>query len=94
MKDQILAAALSLAAQRGYTNVTRDAVAHRVKAAPSLVNYYFKTMKVFRRQLMRHAIRKGDLCVVAQGLIARDVHALKAPADLRARAIANIQGPQ
>jgi len=84
---QILAAALELAPKVGYQKLTRDAVAKRLGVAPSLVPAHMGTMAEFRRQIMREAVRVGSLPVIAQGLVARDRHALKASPELRARAL-------
>ena len=83
---QILAAAVQLAAQHGYTRLTREQVAARIGVAPSLVPHYMGTMAQLRRRIMREAVRVECLPVIAQGLAARDPHAMAAPADLRQRA--------
>jgi len=84
----ILDTALILAEQHGYTNVSRDAIA-RVCGfpSPSLITYHMGTMEELRRKVMREAIKRENLRVLAQGLAARDRHARKAPDDLKARAL-------
>jgi hypothetical protein len=91
-KEQILTAALSLAATRGYLTVTRDQVADASGVSTALIQYHFKTMAQFRRSLMRHAIAKSCLRVLAQGLACGDEHACKAPDDLKQRAVASLGG--
>lgn len=90
-KDQILTAALPLAAAGGYLKVTRDQVADAAGVTPALIQYHFKTMSQFRRALMRHAIAKGCLRVLAQGLSCGDEHAAKAPAEMKERAIEGLR---
>lgn len=87
---QILAASLELAAVSGYQKLTREAVAQRLGIPPSLIPYHMGTMTEFRRSVMREAVRVECLAVIAQGLAARDRHALKADADLQKRALASL----
>lgn len=86
--EQILAAALTLAKDVGYTNVTRESVAALAKVSPALISVRIGTMAVFRRKLMRYAVRLECLPVIAQGLSARDPHARKAPEALKLKALA------
>jgi AcrR family transcriptional regulator len=83
---QILAAAVEAAKVHGYTRLTREQVAARIGIAPSLVPHYMGTMAQLRRRIMREAVRVECLPVIAQGLAARDPHAMAAPAELRQRA--------
>jgi len=83
---QILAAAVQLAAQHGYTRLTREQVAARIGVSPSLVPHYMGTAANMRRKIMREAVRLECLPVIAQGLAVRDPHAMAAPAELRQRA--------
>jgi AcrR family transcriptional regulator len=83
---QILAAAVEAARVHGYTRLTREQVAARIGIAPSLVPHYMGTMGALRRKIMREAVRVECLPVIAQGLAARDPHAMAAPAELRQRA--------
>jgi len=87
---QILQAALVVASKVGYARLTRADIAERAAVPASLISYHLGTMPALRRQIMREAVRVGCLPVIAQGLAIRDRHALKAPADLRARAVASL----
>lgn len=87
---QILKAALELAKRRGYNCITRDEIAERAGVPSSLIAYHCGTMDNLRRDLMREAIRTECLPVIAQGLAVRDRHALKAPEDLRRRALQSL----
>jgi hypothetical protein len=81
--DEILAAAVRLACDVGYTHVTRDAIALAAGCSPALVSEMFGTMCATRRVIMRAAVANHVLPVIAQGLALRDPHALRAPAELR-----------
>ena len=87
---QILSAALVVASKVGYARLTREDIAKRADVPASLISYHLGTMPALRRKIMREAIRTECLPVVAQGLAIRDRFALKAPADLRARAVASL----
>lgn len=87
---QILSAALVVASKVGYARLTREDIAQRAGVPASLISYHLGTMPALRRKIMREAIRTECLPVVAQGLAIRDRFALKAPAELRARAVASL----
>lgn len=89
---QILAVALPLASKVGYTHVTREAIAASAGIPASLISYHMGTMPDLRRHIMREALRVECLPVIAQGIVARDRHALKAPSDLREKALAELMG--
>jgi AcrR family transcriptional regulator len=89
-KEQILAAALDLSVKHGYTRVTREGVAVAAECSPALVSSYFGTMIAFRRDIMRAAIRRQVLPVIAQGLAAQDPHAKRAPDGLKQAALAEL----
>lgn len=87
-KEDILAAALPLAEQRGYATVTRNDIAKAARISGPTLHYHFGTMAQLRRDLMRYAIRKGSLRVIAQGVVANDPQALKLDGETRQRAMA------
>jgi hypothetical protein len=74
----------------GYTRITRDAVAQHLGISSSLIPHHMGTMEEFRRKVMREAVRVECLPVIAQGIATRDRHALKAPPELRARALQSL----
>lgn len=88
--DEILEAALKLARQDGYRDVTRERIATAAGVSPALVSVRLGTMIQLRRRLMRYAIKRACLPVIAQGLAARDGQALKAPAELKNLALASL----
>lgn len=82
-KEKILAAALKLAAIKGYDHVTRDEIAVKAGVTGSAVHYHFGGIKLLRTAVMRYAIKQRHPRVVAQGLAARDRHAVKADSKLK-----------
>lgn len=86
-RSHILAVSLRLAAKHGYRNITRDQIAIGAKVPPSLISYHLGTMIELRRHIMREAVRRECLAVIAQGLAAQDKHAAKAPPHVRQEAL-------
>jgi AcrR family transcriptional regulator len=97
-KDEILAAAISLAAASSYTRVTRDQIAKGIGVTGTAVQYHFGTMGQLRTAIMRSAVKRavsgqsdshdrGEfLHVVAQGLLDKEPHAMRAPDWLKTEA--------
>lgn len=85
-KADALAAALKLAEQTSYLQVTRNEIAEAIGVAGSTVQYHFGTVGQLRKELMRHAVKEGNAVVVAQGLAVKDAQALKADDELVALA--------
>jgi AcrR family transcriptional regulator len=86
-REQCIETALELAKDKPYYQVTRNEIADAVGIAGSVVQWHFGTVKNMRRDIMRAAIKAEHLDVIAQGIANRDPHALKAPAELRTRAL-------
>ena len=82
-REQLLQVALIIAMEIGYNNLTREAVAEKAGVSVSLISNYFGTMKQFKRVIMRAAIKQEIPEIVAQGLVIKDTHALKAPQGLK-----------
>ena len=89
-KAEILDAAVRVSRALGYTRITKDAVAEGAGCSPSLIMHYYPTMARLRRAVMSHAVHTCDLRLIAQGLVARDAKAHRAPQDLRERALASM----
>lgn len=90
---QILSAAIDIATEVGLPNVTRGAVARQASVADSLVSYYFPSMRKLRESVMRAAVSRKLLPIIAEGLMRKDPIALSASANLRkkaARSLANV----
>jgi len=82
-RAEILGAAVRVAAHVGYNRMTRQQIAAAAGCSAPTVQYYFTTMEALRRAVMRHAVRSELLPVIAQGLVAGDRQAKRAPADLQ-----------
>ena len=89
-REEILTAALNVAENVGYRQITREQVAINAGCAESLISSYFGTMEKFRRTIMRAAVKNEHLHIIAQGLVVGDNHAKKADQALRAKAMASM----
>jgi AcrR family transcriptional regulator len=90
-RDAILDTAVEAAAVHGYAQVTRDQVATAAGVSPALVSAYLGTVPKFRRDIMRRAVVTENLTVLAQGITAKDSHALKISDELKQRAIDSLR---
>ena len=86
-RNQILNVAIELAKKSGYSSISRNDVADNAGVSMSLINRYFKTMPQLRRAVMRAAVVNEVLEIIAQGLVNKDAHALKASDELKSRAL-------
>lgn len=89
-KQQILDAALGLAAAVGYQNITREAIADEVGVSHALVNLYFTVMAELKAAVVVEAVRVGNLAVVAQALAARDAAVTDLDPKLKRKALASL----
>jgi len=86
-RAEILAAALIVAANGHYARMTRAQIAGMAGVAGPTVQHYLGTMSELREAVMREAVSRQCLVVIAQGLLAKDQHALCAPETLRRQAL-------
>ena len=86
----ILAAATKLAMRHGYTNLTRESVAAEAKCSPATISVYYPVFNEVKRAVLRAAIVESNLTILAQGLAARDRAAMRAPEELKLRAVASL----
>jgi len=86
--ETVLTAALSVAEVKGYTRMTRECIAVAAAVSPALVSLRLGTMVELRRAVMRAAVKRRNIAVVAQGLAAGDPHAQRADASLKAEVAA------
>src|SRR5579872_3501614 len=82
-RRMVLDAALDLAREKGWRDFTQAEVAERAGIAKGSVTHAFATMNRLRGEVMRAAIERQVLPVLAQGLAAHDPVALSAPHGLR-----------
>jgi AcrR family transcriptional regulator len=86
-REEILSAASELANKIGYQNITRDAVASLVGISSGLIALYFNTMAQLKAAVMRRAIEKEILPIIAQGLSLGDIQTQEVAPDLKKRVI-------
>ena len=86
-RDAVLAAAIELAVRDGFHSITRDDVARQAGVGAGTVNLYYGTVPQLKRDVMRAAIRQKVLPIIAQGIVAQDPRALRAPDDLKRQAL-------
>ncbi len=84
---RILEAAAALAAEKGYSNITRDQVAEAAGVAAGSVNNAYGTISGLRDAVMRHAVETEHAGIVGQGLAAGHPAARAAPDALKAAAL-------
>lgn len=88
--QQILEAAVQLAITAGYRAVTRDAVALAADVSPGLISHYFLASSLLREEVMREAVRRELIDIVAAGLAERSPIALAAPMGLKQLAVCSL----
>lgn len=86
--ERILDAAISIARTDGYQWITRQAVATAAGVAAGTINNAFGDTRGLKRAVLRAAVERGIIEIVAQGLADRHQIALDAPADIKAQAAA------
>lgn len=84
--DELLEVAVRVAAERGWSKMTRACIAEAAQVSEGLVSARLGTMDALRRSVMRAAVKRRIVGIVAEGLALRDRHAAKADDDLRAEA--------
>ena len=86
-KQRILIAACDMAAEMGIDNIRRDAVAKHAGFSIGAVTTHFGNMDGLRQAIMQHAIKTERLDIIAMGLANSDPIAIKAPKELKIRAL-------
>lgn len=87
---KVLEAAIVEAREQGYQWITREAVAQRAGVSVGGVNNAFGTMVELKRAVMREAIQRPVLEIVAQGLAEGSPIAKDAPPDVKQQALASL----
>ena len=86
----VLEAAIALAQERGFANVTRDLVAERAQVAAGSVNNAYGNMEALRDAVMAAAVERELVDIVGQGLAAGHPAARNAPEELKRDALAKL----
>jgi len=92
-REQILATGLKFCEQNHYLTLTGNAIADKLGVRPSLTWHYFGDLKNFRRQILKEAIKRQNLTIIAQMMVKRDRALAKAPPELLQKAIEKIGEP-
>ena len=91
-KEAILRVALDLASRDGYLKITRQQIAEAAGVSTGVINQRFGTMDSLRSDLMRRAVKMQCLPVIAQGLVSKNPHAMKAPIELKEKSLGVFSG--
>lgn len=91
-KAAILDAAVTVAEKNGFANLRMAHIAERAECSNALIVNYFKTMTQMRRAVMREAIKREILCIIANGVAMGDPSAAKVDHDLKVKALATLAG--
>jgi AcrR family transcriptional regulator len=88
--DRILNAAVELAQESGYASLTRDAVARRAGVSDGSVSNAFGTVDALKAAVLRAAVARGLVVVIAQGLADKHPETAALPATLRTKVAAHL----
>ena len=91
-KTAMIEAALTRAECVGFANLTRVEIADACGVSPALVSLRFGTLASMKRDVIRAAIRKESLPVIAYLMAVKDPACKKITPELKARASAHIAG--
>lgn len=86
-KDTLLVAAVKMAEEVGFENINRIAIAEREGVSAALISKYFGTLEQLKNDVMRRAVKTENLKLIAQGLCAKNRHAMRASEELKTRAL-------
>lgn len=89
--NDLLDTALQLAVDHGWRNLTHHAVAVAAHVSNGLVVARLGTKQEMLRAVMRRAVNRGVVPVVAEGLAVGDKHARRAGETLRAAAAEHVR---
>jgi len=82
-KEEIIFAAMAVAREIGYQQVTRNLIAERAGTSDALVTTRLGTTDEIAQLIMREAVIRRDLTIIAQGIATNDPIAIAAPEELR-----------
>ena len=86
-REQILAAAMTIAIETGYGSLTRDGVAKAAGVSMGQVNHSFEKMSQLRNAVMRRAVKLELLPIIAQGLATSNKYALAVSDEVKMKAL-------
>jgi len=74
---------MAVAREIGYQQVTRNLIAERAGTSDALVTTRLGTTDEIAQLIMREAVIRRDLTIIAQGIATNDPIAIAAPEELR-----------
>ena len=84
-KQQLLNAAVELALQVGFSNMTRDSIAQFANVSTGLINFHFDSIKQLRKELIKLAIDKEILPIIIQAIGKGEIKLNKLPPEVRTK---------
>jgi len=84
--EQIMESAVGVALEEGFANMTRAAVAERARCSTALVNHYWGEFHLLRDHVMKVAVERELLPIIAQGMLDKHPVALAADRGIQERA--------
>lgn len=89
-KAAILEAAIKAANQHGFAQLRLVHIATAAECSNALIVSHYGTMSQMRRAVMRAAIKRELLPIVAAGVVMRDPVAIKATPELQRKALDSV----
>jgi AcrR family transcriptional regulator len=89
-KARILEVALKLAEKEGYQNIRRNKIAELAGVCYTLINWHFKSISNLKNTVMKEAVERQILPIIAQGLLLKNPEAMNAPEDVKQKVINQI----
>lgn len=87
---QLLESAVAIAEENGFNQMTHALVATKSSVSKATVFKYFETISKLRDEVMRVAISRELLPVIAAGVVSRNEVALVAPESLKEKSLASV----
>lgn len=91
-REQIIDKALDLSVEIGYDKITRARVAEAAGVSGRLIYHHFGDITELKKVILRVAVDRECLSVIAQGVVNKAPAALAAPRRLRLKAVRSVMG--
>lgn len=86
-KEQILNTAIDVAIEYGLRQLTRRAIANKMQCASALINHYFDNIENLRQIVLRTAIEKEIIPILAENYIGWGKETSELPPQLKQKVI-------
>lgn len=86
-KELLLCTAIDIAIRHGYQKLTRDKIAKEAEVSTGLINKYFGTIAKLKKAVLKAAIEREIIEIIAQGLGTREPMILKASSAVKQKAL-------